>query len=146
LLAIDILKKAHERGKEVKDRMPSPKDTHGPIVEAGPTAGKVQSRNGWTLARKTQRRMEIAWARMKRNNFYIGRMIIGLVEFMVTPVVPLYMLGDNNRGLEQWLRQQKLPHEDFSPSASLGTDFEKGAMPSPEDAHNPTTKTGPTAG
>jgi hypothetical protein len=25
--------------------MPSPKDTHGPIVKTGPTAGKTRSRN-----------------------------------------------------------------------------------------------------
>lgn len=25
--------------------MPSPKDTHGPIVKTGPTAGEVRSRN-----------------------------------------------------------------------------------------------------
>lgn len=25
--------------------MPSPKDTHGPIVKTGPTAGQVRSRN-----------------------------------------------------------------------------------------------------
>lgn len=27
------------------DIMPSPKDTHGPIVKTGPTAGKNRSRN-----------------------------------------------------------------------------------------------------